>query len=144
SGAAGPAPAPRRKRPITQPPQTLATLSPGPAPQGVAGEEFDPIAWEVPVICKDCNEPWTIPYRHFQAGVVFYCPSCSGSYVPKSTMARTVREIYETFYARRKAEREVFERRQVREREAFEAKQTADMEEFKCLLHALARDMNPT
>ena len=69
-------------------------------------EEFNPIAWEVPVVCKDCGETFSIPYRHFQAGVVFYCPSCSGSYVPKSTMAREVRETFENFYSRRRAEQE--------------------------------------
>ncbi|HXW84794.1 MAG TPA: hypothetical protein VEJ86_10345, partial [Candidatus Binataceae bacterium] len=90
-----------------------------------------------------CNERYTIPYRHFQAGVVFYCPLCSGSFVPKTTMARTVREIYEKFYARRRAEREAFQRRQTREREALEAKQAAEMEAFKASLEELGRELKP-
>ena len=73
--------------------------------------EFNPLAWEVPVICKDCNEPWTIPYRLFEQGVVFHCPSCSGSFVPKTAMYRAVKETFEGFYNRRRAEREAFERK---------------------------------
>src|SRR5262249_49899075 len=103
----------------------------------------DPISWEVPVICKDCNEPFSIPYRHFQAGVVFYCPSCSGSYVPKSTMVRVVRETFESFYNRRRAEREALQRRHKRELESFEAKQAAEMEDFKNRVQELGREMKP-
>jgi ferredoxin len=105
--------------------------------------EYDPIAWEVPVVCKDCNEPFTIPYRHFQAGVVFYCPSCSGSYVPKTTMARIVRETFENFYGRRKAEREALQKRQQREQEALGAKQSAELETFHKRLQELGNEMKP-
>jgi len=108
-----------------------------------ADAEYDPIAWEVPVVCKDCNEPFTIPYRHFQAGVVFYCPSCSGSYVPKTTMARVVRETFENFYGKRRAEREALQKRQQRERETLEAKQAAEMEAFKKRLEELGNEMKP-
>ena len=58
--------------------------APHPLPRAAQSDEFDPIAWEVPVRCKDCNEIYAIPYRHFQVGVVFYCPICSGSFVPNS------------------------------------------------------------
>jgi ferredoxin len=109
----------------------------------MADAEYDPIAWEVPVICKDCNEPFTIPYRHFQAGVVFYCPSCSGSYVPKTTMARLVRETFENFYGKRRAEREALQKRQQRERETLEAKQAAEMEAFQKRLEELGNEMKP-
>jgi ferredoxin len=120
-----------------------------PAPAAVApaasaaDSEYDPIAWEVPVVCKDCNEPFTIPYRHFQAGVVFYCPSCSGSYVPKTTMARIVRETFENFYGRRKTEREALRKRQEREREALEAKQASELEAFQNRLKELGNEMKP-
>src|SRR5262249_60225698 len=109
-----PHPAPARA------PQPKAAPS-GPTAAAADGE-YDPIAWEVPVVCKDCNEPFTIPYRHFQAGVVFYCPSCSGSYVPKSTMVRVVRETFENFYGRRRAERDALENRQRRAQDAPGAK----------------------
>jgi len=105
--------------------------------------EFNPLAWEVPVICKDCNEPWTIPYRLFEKGVVFHCPFCSGSFVPKTAMYRAVKETFEGFYNRRRADREAFERKRAREAAAFEAKQAAEMEAFKQKLEQLAQSMKP-
>src|SRR5215472_427436 len=120
-----------------------AAPAPPAAPVAATDGEYDPIAWEVAVVCKDCNEPFTIPYRHFQAGVVFYCPSCSGSYVPKSTMVRVVRETFESFYARRRAERESLDKRQRREQDALEAKQAAEMEAFKKRLQELGNELKP-
>ncbi len=130
--------------PAAPKPAPVAAAAPVSAP-AVAGlsEESNPISWEVPVICKDCNEPWTIPYRHFQAGVVFYCPNCSGSFVPKSQMYRAVRETFEGFYNRRRAEREAFERKREREAVAFAAKQNAEMDDFKKRLEALSHSMKP-
>ena len=138
--APGAAPAPK-----PAPAPAVATAPPAvAAPAASAADaEYDPIAWEVPVVCKDCNEPFTIPYRHFQAGVVFYCPSCSGSYVPKTTMARIVRETFENFYGQRRAEREGLQKRHQREQEALEAKQVAEMEAFKKRLEELGHEMKP-
>ena len=126
----------------------IAVSSPKPAaPAAHAAatddHEFNPIAWEVPVICKDCHQPWTIPYRLFEAGVVFHCPQCSGSFVPKVSMYRAVKETFEGFYNRRKAEREAFARKQAKESAAFEAKQVAEMEQFKQTLERLAHSMKP-
>jgi ferredoxin len=132
---AAPAPAPK--------PAAAPTASPVGASTDGLGSEFDPVGWEVPVVCKDCSETFSIPYRHFQAGVVFYCPSCSGSYVPKSTMAREVRETFERFYAQRRAARDSIERRHQREREAFAAKQAAEMEAFNKRVAELGREMKP-
>jgi ferredoxin len=113
------------------------------AASSASSAEFNPIGWEVPVICKDCNEPWTIPYRLFEQGVVFHCPSCSGSFVPKSAMVRAVKETFEGFYNKRRADREAFDRKREREAVAFEAKQAAEMEAFKQRLEALANSMKP-
>jgi ferredoxin len=125
-----------------------AAPAPAAAPVAVAATsaanaEFNPLAWEVPVICKDCNEPWTIPYRLFEKGVVFHCPTCSGSFVPKTAMYRAVKETFEGFYNRRRAEREAFERKRARESAAFEARQAAEMDDFKQRLEALAHSMKP-
>ena len=128
--------APAKPAPVPTASATVATTS---ADSG----EFNPLAWEVPVICKDCNQPWTIPYRLFEQGVVFHCPSCSGSFVPKTAMTRAVKETFEGFYNQRRAEREAFERKRVREAAAFEAKQVAEMEAFKQKLEALAHSMKP-
>jgi ferredoxin len=141
-GVAKPAPA---AAPAPAAPKPAAAPAAG-APAAVSSAnsaEFNPLAWEVPVICKDCNEPWTIPYRLFEQGVVFHCPSCSGSYVPKSAMVRAVKETFEGFYNKRRADRETFERKRAREAAAFEAKQAAEMEAFKQRLEALAHSMKP-
>src|SRR5487761_924566 len=140
SAAAASAPKPAPAPAASKPAPVAATLAPV---QAGLGEEFNPIAWEVPVVCKDCNETFSIPYRHFRAGVVFYCPFCSGSYVPKSTMAREVRETFENFYARRRAEQEAILRRQEREREIFAARQASEMTEFKKRVIELGREMKP-
>ena len=134
--------------PKPAPPPAPAAKPPAVAPAAVAASsassaEFNPLAWEVPVICKDCNEPWTIPYRLFEKGVVFHCPSCSGSFVPKTAMYRAVKETFEGFYNSRRADREAFERKRARETAAFEAKQAAEMEAFKQKLEALAHSMKP-
>lgn len=136
NGAAAPAAAAPKPAP--------AVTAPVAAPTAFAADsEYDPIAWEVPVVCKDCNEPFTIPYRHFQAGVVFYCPSCSGSYVPKTTMARAVRETFENFYGRRRAEREALQKRQRHEQAMLEAKQAAELETFHKRLQEMGTEMKP-
>lgn len=128
-------------------PAPAAAPKPTAAPAAVASSansaEFNPLGWEVPVICKDCNEPWTIPYRLFEQGVVFHCASCSGSFVPKSAMYRAVKETFEGFYNKRRADREAFDRKREREAAAFEAKQAAEMEAFKQRLEALAHSMKP-
>jgi ferredoxin len=133
--AAAPAAAPK-------PAAAPAAAAPAPA-AATSGAEFNPLAWEVPVICKDCNEPWTIPYRLFEQGVVFHCPSCSGSFVPKSAMVRAVKETFEGFYNKRRNDREAFDRKREREAAAFEQKQIAEMEAFKQRLEALAHSMKP-
>ncbi len=137
--AAAPKPAPA---PLAAP-KPAAVAPAAPAATSVNSAEFNPLAWEVPVICKDCNEPWTIPYRLFEQGVVFHCPSCSGSFVPKSAMVRAVKETFEGFYNRRRTDRETFERKRAREAAAFEARQAAEMEAFKQKLEDLAHSMKP-
>ncbi len=138
-----PAAAPTAAVAATTPKPVAVVAVSAPAAQAGISQEFNPIAWEVPVVCKDCNETFSIPYRHFQAGVVFYCPFCSGSYVPKSTMARVVRETFEDFYAHRRTEQEAIARRQQREREAIAAKQAAEMEAFRKRVVELGREMKP-
>jgi ferredoxin len=136
-------PAPKPAPAAATAPKPAAAAPAASAATSPSSAEFNPLAWEVPVICKDCNEPWTIPYRLFEKGVVFHCPSCSGSYVPKTAMYRAVKETFEGFYNRRRADREAFERKRAREAAAFEAKQAAEMEAFKQKLEALAHSMKP-
>src|SRR5437868_5588911 len=51
--------------PATSAPAPKPAAAPAPvaaAPVATADSDYDPIAWEVPVTCKDCNEPFAIPY----------------------------------------------------------------------------------
>jgi ferredoxin len=140
---AAPAAAPKPAAAAAAPKPAAAPAAVAGAATGASSAEFNPLTWEVPVVCKDCHEPWTIPYRLFEQGVVFHCPSCSGSFVPKSAMVRAVKETFEGFYNKRRTDREAFERKREREVAAFEAKQTAEMEAFKQRLEALAQSMKP-
>ena len=132
-------------------PAPVAAPAPKPQPVAVATpasaasiEEYDPSTWAVPVICKDCSEPYSIPYRHFQAGVVFYCPNCSGSFVPNSKLCRNVRDAFEGYYSKRRRERERMEARQAKERADFEARQAAEAEAFGKQLQEMAESAKPS
>jgi hypothetical protein len=104
-------------------------------------DPMDPIGWEVPLICKDCNEAFKVPYRHFQPGVVFYCPKCSGSFVPNSTIYRTVRDAFEDFYSGLATKRAEFEKRGANE--LFKTELRLELEDFRLKLEEIARQMRP-
>src|SRR5271163_410678 len=142
SGAPAPAAAPA-ETPATNGAAAAAAAAPAaaaaapaakaaaPAARIATSDEYDPMTWEVPIICHHCNNNYTIPFRQFQVGVVFYCPSCSGSFVPTSTLYKNVRDSFELFYGSRRRERETFERRHAKEEADFEQKQAAQLESFK-------------
>src|SRR5208283_942524 len=152
-GEAAPSPAPAiASNGAAVAPATPAAAPPAPKPPPVvvatpesaaSVEESDPATWAVPVICKDCGETFSIPYRHFQAGVVFYCPNCSGSFVPNSRLCRNVREAFEGFYGRRRRERERLEARRAKELADFEAREAADADAFAKQLQDMARSAKP-
>ena len=139
----------RRLRPTAPQPRHRAAPAPAPKPAGSRScakprrpsrrrhrqhraEEFDPLTWAVPVICKDCNEPFTIPYRLFQAGVVFYCPNCSGSFVPKpEAMPQRARGFRGLLRAAPRASASARGKRERERTAAFEAQQAAETEAFK-------------
>ena len=160
AAASVPAPAPKPQpvaaspaaAPAAAAPAVASAPAPAPKPQPVAAatsasaaaaEEYDPATWAVPVECKDCSEPFSIPYRHFQAGVVFYCQNCSGSFVPNTKLCRDVREAFEGFYGRRRRERERMEARRVKELADFEAREAAEAEAFAKQLQAMAQSAKP-
>lgn len=104
--------------------------------------EFDPLGWELPVICKDCDQSFTLPYRHFQPGVVFHCPHCRGSFVPNLPMYRAVREAFATFYGKRQRAQEEFAR-DGSDLDKFQRQQASELEGFRHALDKLARAMRP-
>jgi hypothetical protein len=132
-----------------------AAPSPPPPPKPQPVDEFDPLGWDVPIICKDCDKPFVAPYRNFHAGVVFHCPLCQGSWVPNSTIAKEMRQVFEGFWSPRKRAREAFERgelkgkprREVKEvrvdRAEFERRQADELKAFKKRLEQLATKLKP-
>jgi ferredoxin len=138
-----PAPAPKAAAPAAAPKPAAPQATPAPAAVAAEASEYDPANWEVPIVCHLCNADYLIPYRNFRVGMVFYCPSCSASFVPNKTIYEAVRKHFEGFYGRRKREREEFERRRARESEQFEARQAAEMEAFREGLDKMAQEMKP-
>jgi hypothetical protein len=117
---------------------------PPPAPKPQPIDEFDPLGWDVPVICKDCDKRFIVPYRNFHAGVVFHCPSCQGSWVPNTTIAQGMRKVFEGFWGSRKLAREAFEHGQLKfDRAEFERRQAEELKAFKERLERLATELKP-
>lgn len=131
----------------TSPPAKAAPAAPtppAPPPKPQPVDEFDPLGWDVPIICKDCEKGFSVPYRHFHAGVVFHCPHCNGSWVPNTTIAKGTRRVFEQFWSARKRAREAFGRGELKlERAEFERRQAAELAAFKERLARLAREMKP-
>lgn len=116
--------------------------TPQPKPQPI--DEFDPLGWDVPIICKDCDKPFVVPYRNFHAGVVFHCPSCQGSWVPNTTIAKGIRKVFDSFWRPRKLAREAFERGELKlDRAEFERRQAEELKAFKERLELLAAELKP-
>ena len=139
-----PAAAPAAPKPASAPaPKAAPAAVAAPAPVIAGTSEYDPATWEVPIVCHLCNANYSIPYRHFRVGMVFYCPSCSASFVPNKTIYEAVRKHFEGFYGKRRREREEFERRRAREIELFENRQAAEMTAFNEALEKMAQDRKP-
>jgi hypothetical protein len=126
----------------------VAAAPPSPPKPQQPIDEFDPRGWDVPLICKDCDKPFVVPYRNFHAGVVFHCPSCQGSWVPNTTIAREMRGVFQGFWGPRKLARDAFERGEIKgklkvDRATFERLQTEELEAFKKRLARLATELKP-
>src|SRR5262249_35065582 len=100
------------------------------------------LGWKLPVVCKDCDKEFKVPYRHFQAGVVFHCPHCHGSYVPTVPMYCLVHDTFETFYARMRHERDQMMQSGA-DGAAFNDKLEAELTGFQTALERLARELRP-
>jgi hypothetical protein len=129
---------------MTPEPLEDATSKPAlesPPVQSNESDPFDPLRWEVPVVCKDCDKEFKVPYRHFQAGVVFHCPHCHGSYVPTLPMYRKVHDTFETFYARIRRERD--ELKSAGNEHSYNERLERQLTEFEDRLKQLARQLQP-
>jgi hypothetical protein len=118
--------------------------SPAPPPKPQPIDEFDPLGWDMPIICKDCDKPFVVPYRNFHSGVVFHCPSCQGSWVPNTTIAKEMRQVFEGFWGPRRLAREAFERGELKlDRAEFERRQAEELKAFRERLERLATELRP-
>ena len=123
-----------------------APLPPPPEPEPI--DEFDPIGWDVPIICKDCDKPFAVPYRNFHAGVVFHCPSCQGSWVPNTTIAKGMRQVFENFWSPAQASPRGFRARRTQGQAEGRARRVrapagGQLKEFKKRLERLAAELKP-
>lgn len=122
--------------------RTTEAASPSPSRENGSIGECDPMAWQLPLVCKDCNRRFDVPYRHFQAGVVFHCPHCHGSFVPKRPMCTTVHAAFDEFFARRRAAREELARMTGQEAK-WREQQAKDHAAFRANLERIADAMRP-
>ncbi len=122
---------------------TATATTPGPAEDTTRqSDPVDPLEWELPAICKDCEKPFKVPYRHFQAGVVFHCPNCRGSYVPTLPMYQRVHDKFETFFARLRQRQEDL-LQQGADEAALRALIDRERADFEQSLEQLARELRP-
>ncbi len=149
---AKPAAAPAPAKPVSAPAAPVAApaaaaAAPTPTPSAPLAvsvtDEFNLITWQVPIICQHCSHSYKVPFRQFQVGVVFHCPSCAGSFVVSSTLYTNVRDRFARFYDVRRRERETFERKRSREQAEFEQTQAVELAAFTKGLHDLAEKMRP-
>jgi hypothetical protein len=105
-------------------------------------DPLDPLAWEMPVVCKDCDKEFKVPYRHFQAGVVFHCPHCRGSYVPTLPMYHQVHDTFEGFFRKIQCQKEQIAQTGA-DGPAFTHWLEGQLSEFDKVLGGLARELRP-
>ena len=99
--------------------------------------------WEVPISCFRCSGEYTVPFGYFRPGVVFYCPHCSGSFVPTGPIYDRVATALGRFHESWSKAFEGFREKRRRELEAFETRQRTLLEEFEQQLKAISRDLKP-
>ncbi len=144
---ATPAPAPAPATPAAAKPAPAAPAAPPPAP-AVSQEALSVTSpsleeWEIPISCFRCDGEYTVPFRHFRTGVVFYCPHCTGSFVITSTLHRNVANALNEFYRYWTEAFAEFEEKRRRELAAFEEKQRRELEAFNERLKTVNANVNP-
>jgi ferredoxin len=141
--------APKPAAPVAAP-QAVTAVAPAPAPT-IAASVTESISlalpsadeWEVPINCVRCESDYTVPFRYFRIGVVFYCPHCTTSFVVTSTIYKNVATTIDDFHARWTKAFEEFQEKRQRELAAFEEKQRQELESFSEQLKKVATRANP-
>ena len=70
--------------PAPQPtPASVAPATPAlPSEVGLAIPVLE--EWEIPIRCFRCSGDYTVPFKYFRAGTVFYCPLCRSSQIGRA------------------------------------------------------------
>ena len=137
---AAPAAAPAAAAAVAAPRAVAAVAAPA-AVSSIAIPEVDD--WEVPIDCHRCQGTYGVAFRHFRAGVVFFCPYCNGSLVVTLPMHQSVAQDLVEFHARWTKRFEDFQTRRQRELDDFEEQQRRALEEFNASLSQLSNRVKP-
>ena len=133
-GAAAPAPA-------------AAPAAPVPAVAAAPAEAVPPARsledWDVPIPCFRCGGEYAVPFRYFRPGVVFYCPHCTGSFVPTGPIYEQIATRLRRFHESWTKSFETFREKRQRELEAFEKRQREALERFETELRQVSRESRP-
>lgn len=141
-----------RKKEEAEPAPAVAAAAPAAAPMAApaaGGEAAFGFAipsveeWELPIVCVRCQGEYAVAFAYFKPGTVFYCPHCSGSFVPTVEIYEQIAVPLERFHAEwAKAFDDLREKRR-RELEAFENRQREKLIEFDQGLKAILRNIRP-
>jgi len=140
--------------PATAPPRAAApaaTPQPPPAPAAEAVAATPEIAlsipeieeWEVPIECFHCRGTYSVAFRHFRSGVVFYCPFCQASYVVMTSMHAQVSQALREFHRQWREDFERFQSKRRKGLDEFEERQRLRLETFNESLRRTSVDLKP-
>lgn len=135
------APAPPAAAASSQAAAASQTAAPAVATPPVTIPDADD--WEIPITCFRCEGEYTVPFKYFRIGVVFYCPHCSGSLVVTSTMFKNVAAALDTFHSHWTKAFQEFQDKRRRELEGFEEQQKQALENFSETLKNTLTSVNP-
>ncbi len=99
--------------------------------------------WDVPISCFRCGGEYTVAFRYFRPGVVFYCPHCTGSFVATSSVYNAIAGRLRKFHQSWARAFEDFREKRQREIEAFEVHQRSLLAAFEKQLKAISREVTP-
>ena len=124
--------------PASAPSPAVATVPAEAAPNVPDLQEL-----EVPMECFRCGRTSAVPFKHFRAGAVLYCPSCHGSYVVSTSMHNGVSRSLRDFHKRLCEQLDRLQAQRKKELEEFEQRQRAQLAAFKESLKEVSREFRP-
>jgi len=99
--------------------------------------------WEVPLLCIRCEQPFSVPFGYLQAGTVFNCAHCQGTYVPTYPLCQVIEKALRGFHETYTADAQAFHERRQRDLDRFKEQQRQHLEAFEQRLGELAQSVKP-